>query len=134
MKSTEEVKSMLDGVRVVCPECGKTPAKCTCVTMDNGFAKKELECCHGTGSVTMHVETGYVVDTIYRNADKAASVRPAYIPLVFVGGNKAGGSTVRTTGWLQEALPGDGTAPGHETSAPGGFWTKVKQCLSRFWN
>lgn len=134
MKSMEEVKSLLDGVRVVCPECGKTPAKCACVTMDNGFAKKELECCHGTGSVTMHVETGYVVDTIYRNADKAASVRQAYIPLVFTGDKKTAGATVRTIGWLQEPLPGDASAPCPASSAQNGFWAKIKHCLSRFWN
>jgi hypothetical protein len=132
MKSMEEVKSLLDGVHVVCPECGKSPAKCTCVNLNNGFAMKEMACCHGTGSVTVHLDTGYVVDTIYRNADKAASVRPAYIPLVFVGGKPANGASTRTTGWLQEALPGDPDAPC--AAASGGFWSKVKHCLSRFWN
>jgi hypothetical protein len=118
-------------VHVVCPECGKSPAKCTCVNLNNGFAMKEMACCHGTGSVTVHLTRlcgGH--DLPERGQGRLGPT--AYIPLVFVGGKPANGASTRTTGWLQEALPGDPDAPCAATTAA--FWSKVKHCLSRFWN
>lgn len=134
MKSTEEVKRMLDSVDVVCPECGKRPEKCTYTTLPEGYARNEMACCHGTGSVMIHVDTGYVVDSTYANTSTAGGAAPAFIPLAFAAGAGTKGATVRTIGWLQEKLPVDDACTCDATSKQGGFWGKVKQCLSCLWH
>lgn len=133
METMVEVQGLLDGVPVVCPECGKKPSKCACVDLKNGFARKDMACCHGTGSVTVHLATGRIVDTTYRNAVKTDAVAPAYIPLVFAAGAGKGAS-VRVTGWLREPLPVDKTASCGTVASSDGFWTRVKHCLSRLWH
>ena len=134
MKSADEVKRMLDSVDVVCPECGKRPEKCSYTTLEEGYARSDMACCHGTGSVMIHVDTGYVVDATYANTGKGQKHAPAYIPLTFAAGAGSGGAKVRTTGWLQEKLPVDASCSCDATARSGGFWGKVKECLSCLWH
>jgi rubredoxin len=134
MTSLEEATHVLDGVDVKCPECGKKPAKQTVIGLDDGIAKSEMECCHGSGYVMVHVDTGYVVDAAYKNSNKSAAAQPAFIPLVFVGTKKTNGATTRTIGWLNEKLPVETAAPGCGAGKSAGFWGKVKRCLTSLWN
>lgn len=132
MTSMEKAKQVLDKVDVKCPECGKRPVKQTLIGLDDGMARSEMACCHGSGYVMVHVDTGYVVDSTYRNTVRNTS-HPAYIPLVFVGTKKAA-ATTRTIGWLNETLPvAAGAACCGAGKAPG-FWGKVKRCLSGLWH
>ena len=133
MKSMEEVKSLLDGVHVVCPECGKSPAKCTCVNLNNGFAMKEMACCHGTGSVTVHLDTGYVVDTIYRERGQGR-LGPTGLYSAGVRRRQAGKRRLDAHHGL---APGGSARRSGRPGAPpprAGSGSKVKHCLSWFWN
>lgn len=131
MKSAEEVKRIVESFDVVCPECGKRPQKSFCTTMDGGYVKNEMACCHGKGAVTIHVETGRVVDATYANASKAG-VAAAYIPLAFVASARSDGPVTRTTGWLKEKLPMAACA--HSAQEKSGFWGWLRQCVSNLWH
>lgn len=131
MASMEKARVVLDKVDVKCPECGKRPVKQTVIGLDDGMAKSEMSCCHGSGYVMVHVDTGQVVDSTYSNSVRNTD-HPAYIPLVFVGTKQAG--AVRTIGWLNEKLPEALCAAGCGAGQVPGFWGKVKRCLSVLWH
>lgn len=131
MEEMDMAKQALDKVTLVCPECGKKPANCSVTALREGIVKEDISCCSGTGFVMVHAATGRVVDSEYTNAKKPGAPMPAYIPLVFAAA-PAGGATSRTIGWLKESLLGAGS--GCACSKEGGFWARVKHCLSKFWN
>lgn len=133
MSDVAEAKRVLDGMDVKCPECGKRPARQTIVALDGGMAKGEMTCCHGRGYVMVHVPTGHVVDSAYDNGSQTAVSHPAFIPMVFVAAPQAGGATVRTVGWLNEALPVAAGCAGDAGKAEG-FWGKVKRYCSGLWH
>jgi len=131
MEEMDAAKQALDKVTLVCPECGKKPVNCSVTNLPGGIVKEEISCCSGSGFVMVHAATGYVVDSVYKNANKAGAATPAFIPLVFAA--QAPGVSARTIGWLKETVPG-AAASGCCCSQGGGFWAKVKHCLSKFWN